>query len=90
MGKKVSPVFAAIVIIIALVVGGLYFMVRYRNAEARFAAEAAMLQRRADEARASGRMGRSSRARMELRSRAGGSPPGSSERAAPGAPAKGE
>jgi cytoskeletal protein RodZ len=58
MKRSVSPLFAVIVIVVALVLGALWFLVRYRTNEAREAELARMLQQQADQARASGRMGR--------------------------------
>jgi len=53
--KSLSPIFVIIVIVIALAVGALYFMVRYRANEAQWAAESQALQAQADRARQSGR-----------------------------------
>ena len=58
MKKSLSPVFVIIVLVIALAVGSLYFMVRYRANEAQRAAESQALQAQADRARQSGRGGR--------------------------------
>jgi len=58
MRRSVGPLFAVIVILVALVLGALWFMVRYRTHEAREAELARMLQQQADQARSSGRMGR--------------------------------
>jgi type II secretory pathway pseudopilin PulG len=55
MRKTVSPMFALIVIIVALVIGALYFAMRYRKHEAEEAALAAVLQAQANQARSSGR-----------------------------------
>ncbi len=55
MSKRVSPVFAIIVIVVALALGALYFAMRYRKHEAQEAALARALQAQADRARASGR-----------------------------------
>ena len=55
MKKRVSPVFAAIVIVVALALGALYFMVRYRSHEIQWEAESQALQRSADQAIRSGR-----------------------------------
>jgi hypothetical protein len=90
MSKKISPVFAAIVIIVALVIGGLYFMTRYRNAEAKFAAESAALQQQADRARSSGRMARGQARRGSRRAPEGAPTSPAPGRAAPGAPPEGE
>ena len=79
MKKQLSPMFAVIVIIVAVVVGALYFMVRYRAHEAAFEAESRALQQQADNAR---RMGRGMM---------GGNRPGRGMRrgAMPGAPTQG-
>lgn len=71
MKKSVSPVFAAIVIIVALALGALYFMVRYRAHEARWEAESRALQQQADRAIQSGRS-RSAGPGMRSRGRDGG------------------
>ena len=58
MRKTVSPLFAIIVIVVALAIGALYFGMRYKRHEAEEAALARALQAQADRARASGRSGR--------------------------------
>ena len=50
MSKGVSPLFAVIVIVVALVLGGLWFMVRYRAHEAREAQIVQTLQQQAEQA----------------------------------------
>lgn len=55
MKKRVSPVFAAIVIVVALALGALYFMVRYRTHEAQWEAESRALQMQAEQMIRSGR-----------------------------------
>ena len=77
MKKSVSPVFVTIVIVIALALGGLYFMVRYRANEARWAAESQALQAQRDRAMRSGRRGM-------MRMRARGSQMRSGDSAGPG------
>ena len=57
MKRKLSPMFAVIVILFALAVGALWFMVSYRAHEAREAAYSAMLKQQADRARESGMSG---------------------------------
>jgi len=84
MRKTVSPAFAIIVIIVALVIGALYFAMRYRRHEAEQAAIARVLQAQADQARASGRsqrgMSRGARSRgASPDSRQGAPVPGRSE-----------
>ena len=68
MRKQISPMFAAIVIVVALAVAALYFMSRYRAHEAREAALSAAAQAQADAARASGRMGGAGMRAMRRRS----------------------
>jgi hypothetical protein len=87
MKKQISPAFAALVVIVALVLGALYFLVQYRGSEARLAMEKAALQQQADQARASGRRGQMT-SRRSQRQRLPSAPPGSQEE--PGAPAQGE
>jgi hypothetical protein len=59
MSRRVSPLFATIVILAALVVAGLYFMVRYRAHEAQEAALRDAAQAQMEAMRSSGRhMGR--------------------------------
>ena len=55
MKKSLSPVFVIVVIAMALALGALYFMVRYRANEAQWAAESQALQSQADRAIQSGR-----------------------------------
>lgn len=62
MRKSLSPIFVIIVVVTALALGGLYFMVRYRANEARWAAKSQALQAQANRAMASGRAGRGRRA----------------------------
>jgi len=83
MRKTVSPLFATIVIIVALVIGALYFSMRYRKHEAEEAALARVLQAQADRARSSGRSQRSMSRAMRNRgegsdSRQGAAVPGRS------------
>ena len=69
MKRQVSPVFVLIVIVVAIALGALYFMQRYRAHEAQWAAEKAAAQREAErtrgamsdrrDQRANGRRGRS-------------------------------
>lgn len=68
MKKQISPAFAAIVIIIALVLGTLYFLVQYRDSEARVAAEKAAMQQQVERMRATRGMDRGARRRMPVRS----------------------
>ena len=58
MKRSVGPLFAVIVILVALVLGALWFMVRYRTHEAREGELVRLRQQQADQARSSGRMGR--------------------------------
>jgi CHASE3 domain sensor protein len=51
MKKELSPVFVLIVILVAIALGALYFMARYRADEARWAREKAAAQRVADQTR---------------------------------------
>jgi cytochrome c-type biogenesis protein CcmH/NrfG len=55
MSRRVSPLFAILVIAVAVALGALYFAMRYRAHEAEEAALARMLQAQADRARRSGR-----------------------------------
>ena len=55
MKKSVSPLFSIIVIVIALALGALYFMVRYRDNKARWIAESRALQAERDRLVRSGR-----------------------------------
>ncbi|UCC67549.1 MAG: hypothetical protein JSV79_10530 [Armatimonadota bacterium] len=55
MKKNVSPLFALIVIVVALVLGALWFMTRYRAHEIREAQIKRALQQQADQAISSGR-----------------------------------
>ena len=87
MKKEISPAFAAIVIIVVLVLGALYFLVQYRGAEARLAAEKAALQQQADQARASGRRGQMTSRRSQLQGTRSAPPGGPQE---PGATAEDE
>jgi hypothetical protein len=72
MSKRVSPLFALIVIVVALALGGIHFAMRYRAHEAKQAALARALQAQADRARRSGRpqraMSRALRGAAESRS----------------------
>jgi len=47
MNKQVSPAFVLIVIVVAIALGALYFMQRYRTHEAQWIAEKATAQREA-------------------------------------------
>jgi len=51
MKKQVSPAFALIVIVVAIALGALYFMQRYRTHEAQWIAEKAAAQREAERSR---------------------------------------
>ena len=64
MKKQISPAFAAIVIIVALLLGTLYFLVQYRDSEARVAAEKAAMQRQAEQMRATRGMRRGTRVEL--------------------------
>ncbi len=75
MTKRVSPTFAAIVIVVALVLGVLYFMARLRAHERQQAALAAAAQAQADAARRSGRLGRAMGSRSRRSVRRGGEAP---------------
>lgn len=77
MSKRISPAFAAIVIIVVLLIGGLYFMFQYRSAERRFAAEREAGRRSVERLQATGELGRMQNTKMEARdaARPGGSPP---------------
>jgi hypothetical protein len=55
VNKQVSPLFAIIVIVVVVALGALYFLVRFRAAEERFARESRALQGQADAARRAGR-----------------------------------
>jgi hypothetical protein len=75
VSKHVSPIFAVIVIVVALVLGALYFMTRYRTYEVRWAQESASLRQQADAAI----RGRRARMDSQRRGRSGarrGAPPG--------------
>ncbi len=72
MKKSLSPIFVTLVIVIALALGTLYFMVRYRAGEAQWAAESRAMQAQRDQAMQSGRRG--------MRSRDGGMRPGDAAR----------
>lgn len=87
MSKRVSPLFALIVIVVAVALGAIYFAVRYRAHEAREAELARMLQAQADQAR---RSGRSYRARSRAVRGRGESPSGQRTGALPGGSAGGE
>ena len=63
MKKSLSPVFVILIIVMALALGALYFMVRYRANEAQWAAESQALQSQADRAIQSGRRGEGMRTR---------------------------
>jgi len=71
MRKPVSPLFAVIVIIFALVAGYIWFQLRLRNYDAAVAREAAMLQARADRQMRSGRRGEMTSRRGSRRGRSG-------------------
>lgn len=58
MQRRVSPLFAAIAIVVALAVGVIWFMMRYRAYEAREAEIARAMQAQRDQAIRSGRFGR--------------------------------
>jgi cytochrome c-type biogenesis protein CcmH/NrfG len=58
MKKNVSPLFALIVIVVALALGGLYFMTRYKAHEIREAQIKRALQQQAEQAMRSGRRAR--------------------------------
>lgn len=51
MGKRVSPMFAVIVILVVLAIGALYFMKQYRDYQNRWNAESAMLRKMAEQGR---------------------------------------
>lgn len=55
MRRGVSPLFAVIVIVVVLVLGALWFMVRYRTHEAREAAISQMMRERRRQAERLGR-----------------------------------
>ena len=78
MRKQISPMFAVIVVVFALVVGALYFMWSYRAHEARQAALTRAARAQMDAAMRSGRMGRGMRRTRR------GSAPAPAERAAEG------
>ncbi len=63
VNKQLNPVFTTVVIAIALALGALYFMYRYREDQARFEADKAVLQSMAER----GRMGREGRISARLR-----------------------
>jgi hypothetical protein len=87
VNKQLSPMFAVIVIIAAVVLGALYFMTRYRAHEAAFQAESKALQQQADNARRMGRgmMGGNRPGRGMRRGMTGpGAPTQGREGAAPG------
>ena len=79
MSKQVSPVFAAIVILVTVALGALYFLYRYRAHELQWKREAAALQAQAEMARKSGR-GMAGGRRPMRQQRA----PGAQRRPAPG------
>jgi len=79
MNKQVSPTFTAIVVIIALLLGALYFLVRYRASETQAAFEKAALQRQAERMRATRGRGREARTAQRLPQRGISRPPGSPE-----------
>lgn len=66
MKKSLSPIFVIIVIVIALALGGLYFMVRYRAHEAQLVAESQALQAQRDRAMQSDRRGGMMRMRARV------------------------
>jgi type II secretory pathway pseudopilin PulG len=72
MRRTVSPLFATIVIIVALAIGALYFGMRYKKHEAEEAALSRALQAQADRARASGRAQRGMSRAMRQREEASG------------------
>ena len=78
MSKRISPAFAAIVVIAVLLMGALYFMMQYRKAEGRFAAEKAAGRRSIEKMQDSGELGRMQNMKMDARDAGppGGSPPG--------------
>lgn len=84
MSKQISPMFALIVIVVALTLGAIYFMYRYRSHEIQWQREAAALQAQATAARQSGRRGMMEGRRAAMGMRTGGR--ASSERAPSGAP----
>jgi len=91
VNRKVSPLFAVLVALIAVAIGFLYFMWRLRAYDAAQKAEAQMLQAQADAQRMSaiqsgtyGRMGGRSGGRRAAR----GGAPGQRSGAAPGGPAR--
>ena len=53
--KSLSPIFVIIVVLMALALGGLYFMVRYRAHQTQWEAESRALQTQRDRAMRSGR-----------------------------------
>ncbi len=75
MTKRVSPMFAAIVIVVAIALGILYFMARLRAHERQQAALAAAAQAQADAARRSGRLGRAMSSRSRRSQQRGGEAP---------------
>jgi outer membrane biosynthesis protein TonB len=85
MTKQVSPAFAAIVIIVALALGALYFMVRYRQHEAREEAIAQAAERTKEAAIRSGRYGQGRQMRSGSRPGRSGAPGAEAPEAAPGA-----
>ena len=89
MRKQCSPVFSAVVIVIAIALGALYFMYRYRAHEAAWHAESAALQAAADNARRAGRSDGGAAAMMQAGRRPGPGMMGEMGRgrAIPGGPA---
>jgi uncharacterized membrane protein YqiK len=57
MRRRMSPLFTAIVIAVVVVLGALWFMVRYRTHEAREAAISQMMRERRRQAERAGRRG---------------------------------
>lgn len=92
MKKSLSPLFVIVVIVIALALGALYFMVRYRTKEAQWVAESQAVQAQRDRAMRSGRRGmmrmraRGSQTRSGDSARPGGAQPSSEPESQPEAP----
>ena len=92
MRRRVSPLFGTIVILAALVVAGLYFMVRYRAHDAHEAALRDEAQAQMEAMRSSGRyMSRTYMSRMRMSARRGartGTPeaPGAEQSGGPATP----
>ncbi len=79
MRKQISPLFALIVILVAVVLGALWFMMREREFQADWQRQSEALQQQRDMAIRSGRA-RSGRTRS---SRRGSPQPGAGEQGAP-------